>query len=180
MIKQGTFTLYQGIEMSVIVYYGHGISDPEIENHRQISYAKEFGFLDGFKLNDNTGSYSKDIRIQGLSNAYKVVTKGTYKNSDFILSGYNETRNIIGLTTYDDEIAQEFDFIKLSDGYIKEVNPRDLDQIWEERTKSKHDLPMPPKHPTKKDNHATIPTSSPDFPTTANINVNIPGRINPR
>ncbi|CAM1358489.1 conserved hypothetical protein [Tenacibaculum sediminilitoris] len=142
-IRRGTYTIYEGIEMVITEYYGHGISNPEIENHRELSYPKELGKLKGFKSDDNSNSFFKDIRVDKLSNAYKVETKGSYKGDEFLLWGYNEKRDVIGLITYNEEIAKKYDFIKLSDSYIKEVSPSKIEKIWEERTKSEFDLPLP-------------------------------------
>lgn len=149
-IRKGVYTFYDGIEMLIVGYYGHGISNPEIENHRKISYNKELGSLDGFKLDDKANRFFRDIHIDELNNAFKVEAKGRYKDEIFSLWGYNKKRNVIGLITYDDEIARKFDFIKLSDRYIKEVNPEELDIIWEECTESEFDLPMPKEIEKKK------------------------------
>jgi len=149
-IRKGIYTVYNGIEMLVEEYYGHGISDPKIENHRRISYKKELGNLDGFKLDYKTNFFFKDIHIDELKNAFTVETKGKYHNEIFSLWGYNKKRNVIGLITNNEKIARKFDFIKLSEGYIKEINPYLLDIIWEERTKSKLNLPIPKEIKKKK------------------------------
>lgn len=149
-IRQGVYTYYDGIEMLIVGYYGHGISNPEIENHKKISYNKELGRLDGFKLDDKANRFFRDIHIDELNNAFKVESKGRYKDKVFSLWGYNKKRNVIGLITYDGETARIFDFIKLSDRYLKEVNPKELNLIWEERSKSEFDLPIPENLEQKK------------------------------
>lgn len=40
-IRYGTYTYYKNQEMPMIELYGHGISDPDIENKRIISYPEE-------------------------------------------------------------------------------------------------------------------------------------------
>ncbi|TDQ29739.1 hypothetical protein DFQ07_0059 [Tenacibaculum caenipelagi] len=149
-IRKGTYTVYKGIEMVITEYYGHGILNPEIENHREISYSKELGKLKGFELDNNSDRFFKDIRVDKLNNAYRVDTKGIYKGDEFLLWGYNEKRDVIGLITYNEEIAKKYDFIKLSDSYIKEVSPSEIEKIWEERTKSEFDLPLPEEIKEKK------------------------------
>lgn len=142
-IRFGTYTIYNGIEMSIMQYYGHGLNQDIDENHRKISYDKKKGILKGFKLDNKTNKFFKDIQISKLDNAFKVETKGRYKEETFLLWGYNKQRNVIGLITYDDKIAQKFNFINLSDRFLKEVTPEELDLIWEERGQSEFDLPMP-------------------------------------
>jgi len=142
-IRKGVYTFYDGIEMLIVGYYGHGITNPEIENYRKISYNKEFGSLEGFKLDDKANIFFRNINVNELNNAFKVETKGRYKDETFSLWGYNKNRNVVGVITNDDKIAQKLDFIELSDFYIKEVSPEELDVIWEERTDSEFNLPMP-------------------------------------
>lgn len=142
-IRHGEYTYYDDIEMLMVDYYGHGISNPEIENHRKISYNIELGKLDGFELDYEVKRFFRDIHIDELNNAFKVETKGIYKNEVFSLWGYNKKRNVIGLITHNVELAEKHKFLKLSDRYIKEVHPEELSLIWEERSKSEYDLPMP-------------------------------------
>ena len=52
--------------MALQEYYGHGLP-PSIENHRMISYPKELGLIDGFKLNPEANIYFKDIKDVNLN-----------------------------------------------------------------------------------------------------------------
>jgi hypothetical protein len=98
--------------------------------------------FEDFELNKH-GDVIKIFKRRDITNAYLVMTKGIYNGDKFRLLSYNESRNVIGLITDDSELAVEHNFLKLSDRYIKEVNPKELDSIWEERSKSEYDLPMP-------------------------------------
>lgn len=83
------------------------------------------------------------VKKSDIKNSYSVKTKGKYKGDEFWLWSYNESRNVIGLITRDSELAKKHNFLNLSDRYIKEINPKELDSIWEERSKSEYDLPLP-------------------------------------
>ena len=98
--------------------------------------------LEDFKLNEH-GDIIRIFKRSYIKNSYSVKTKGKYKGDEFWLWSYNESRNVIGLITRDSELAKKHNFLNLSDRYIKEINPKELDSIWEERSKSEYDLPLP-------------------------------------
>ncbi|MBS3796501.1 hypothetical protein [Pseudoalteromonas sp. BDTF-M6] len=142
-IRNGTYTLYNNTHMLVREYYGHGISDPDIDNMREISYAKKLGYIKGFTLDEKEGRYCKSIKIADMSNAYEVETRGRYKGQEFIIFGYRARSNVFGIMTRDEKLASRLGFISLSDGFILEVDAADVDEIWEVRGKSKLGLPLP-------------------------------------
>lgn len=106
------------------------------------SYLNQTCPLEGFKLNEQ-GDIIRIFKRSDITNSYSVKTKGKYKDDEFWLLSYNESRNVLGLITLDSELAEKHDFLKLSDRYIKEVNPKELDSIWEERGENVFDLPIP-------------------------------------
>ncbi|WP_158683666.1 hypothetical protein [Pseudoalteromonas sp. T1lg22] len=142
-IRNGTYTLYNNTHMLVRECYGHGISDPDIDHMREISYAKKLGYIKGFKLDDNEGRYCKSIKVADMSNAYEVATRGRYKGLEFIICGYSSRSKVFGLLTHDEQLASRLGFISLSDGFILEVDAAEVDEIWEIRGKSKLGLPLP-------------------------------------
>jgi hypothetical protein len=142
VIRNGIYTYSNGIEMALQEYYGHGLP-PSIENHRMISYPKELGLMDGFKLNPEANIYFKDIKVNEIQNAFRVTTKTTYKGHSFQIFGFNEEKQVTCLLTRDRNLAKTLDFIDVSDGHVKDVNLNELDSIWEERETSEYDLPFP-------------------------------------
>ncbi|WP_158684720.1 hypothetical protein [Pseudoalteromonas sp. T1lg48] len=142
-IRNGTYTLYNNTHMLVRECYGHGISDPEIDKMREISYAKKLGYIRGFTLDEKEDRYCKSIKIADMSNAYEVETRGRYKGHEFIICGYRSLSKAFGLITHDEQLASRLGFISLSDGFILEVDAADVDEVWEIRGKSKLGLPLP-------------------------------------
>lgn len=104
-------------------------------------YSNQACPLEGFKLNEH-GDLIRVFERGSITNSYSVKTIGKYKDDEFWLWSYNESRNIIGLITHDIELAKKYHFFKLSDRYIKEVDPKELDSIWEERGENTFGLPM--------------------------------------
>jgi len=98
--------------------------------------------LEGFSINLH-GDITKIIEREKASNAYTVISKAKYNQEEFLAWGYNQERNGVGLISYNKELAEKYDLMPLSDRYIKEVSLKELDIIWEERTKSEFDLPIP-------------------------------------
>ncbi|MBS1638038.1 MAG: hypothetical protein JST26_19145 [Bacteroidetes bacterium] len=142
-IRYGIYTLYHGLEMLVTEHYGHGLNDPDIENRRLISYPKEKGKQEGFKLNQDGSSYYKDVHVHDLNNAYFVTTKLIYKSHEFIAWAFNPSTKHFTIYTKDAKIGERMNFIKLSDRYIQEITISEVSKIWEEITKSNLNLALP-------------------------------------
>lgn len=105
--------------------------------------------LEGFKLNEH-GDIIRIFKRNDITNSYLVKTVAKYKGNEFWLWSYNKSRDVVGLITHDIKLAEKYDFFKLSDRYIKEVNPKELGVIWEERTESNFNLPFPENLEKKK------------------------------
>jgi hypothetical protein len=163
IIRYGEYTLYNGIEMAIVEYYGHGLSQDIDENHRIISYPLELGYLDGFKLDIDNKVYRKDVLLNEINNAYSIVTKAIFNGYTFIVdSGYKENNVILrldsdsdfkklGYIEYfvgDEKKMNEIElyktrFFKVHNGFIITTEIDQISKLWEERSKSKLDLPMP-------------------------------------
>lgn len=142
-IRFGTYTVYRNIEMSITEYYGHGL-DQEIEqNHRIISYPEELGMIDGFSFDSISKNFKRDILIDDLENAFYIITKAIYRGQEFNVWVYHEDRKKLTIYTFNEDLGQKFQFIKLSDRSIKEVGINEIEKIWEERSPSSYNLPMP-------------------------------------
>lgn len=147
-IRHGVFCIYKGVEMSVIEYYGHGLSlDLEL-NHRVLAYSSEYGHLEGFQFDEVSKKFKKDILIKELSNAFKVTTKALFKGKEFLVEPYYGDKTHIHISTKDLVLGKELGFFELHDGfgnpyYLGEVKILDLEKVWEEYSPSTLDLPMP-------------------------------------
>lgn len=152
-IKIGIYTIYKNIEMQIVSYYGHGISDPEIENYRRISYDGRLGYLEGFEIDKTTNICYKDIHINELKNAYRISIKASYKGVIMNVYNFFDQENLLGLTTYLN--IDDLNFIESLDDFGKKyykgtVQLSDIEEIWEERTRSEFDLSMPKGMEVKK------------------------------
>jgi hypothetical protein len=163
IIRYGTYSLYKGVEMNLSNYYGHGINQDIDENHRIISYPKEYGYIDGFEFNEINNRYNKDILLKDLENAFFITTKAIYLKTTFTVESsiikefitlksdnYNQFEKI-GYIEYcvgDEKNISESElnktrYFKVHNGYIISVEICLIEKLWEERTVSSYNLPMP-------------------------------------
>jgi len=99
----------------------------------------------GFALNEH-GDIIRIFKRNEINNAYKVVTKASYQGQEVNVYNFFEKENAIGVTTY--SFVEDSDFIKSVDQYgvdyyIGMVGLSEIESIWEERSKSEYDLPIP-------------------------------------
>lgn len=83
------------------------------------------------------------LKREEVKNAFSVVTKAIYNKSEVFVWAFNKTSQILTVYTSDQPLAEAFDFIRLSDRYIKECKLSEIEKIWEERKPTEYDLPMP-------------------------------------
>jgi len=150
-IRFGTYTLIDGIEMKIFAYR-HEVPLPENEKIYGVSYSAELGIKDGFKLNKLPNPYSdeyvKEIHLKEITNAYFVITKAKYKGELFEVEPYYGDDIHLHLATKNVELGKKLNFYELHDGYGKpyylgEIKISEVEEIWEERTKSNYNLPIP-------------------------------------
>lgn len=143
-IRSGTYTVYNGIEMSVSEPYGHGLNQELAEKHRVLSYPSNLDQMPGFELDTDTDTYRKDVPISDLINAFVITTKLTFRDEEFDVWSFNPEKNYFTVFTFDHSLGEKFKFIKLSDRFIQEIGMKDVTKVWEERTQSALNLPFPP------------------------------------
>jgi hypothetical protein len=145
IIRHGTYTRYKGLDF---ILYEARQEAPIPFTHfilrwRSMSacpYAE-------FELNEH-GSTTKIFERGEIKNAFHISTKVKYLGSTFSSLRYYENEDSIDLNTYDSCVAEKLNFVTLTDSYGKNeysgmVKLSEVDGIWEERTKSEYDLPMP-------------------------------------
>lgn len=163
IIRFGIYTFVKGIEMTVTEYYGHGLNQEIGENHRIISYSIENGPLEGFKLDEAKKVFLRDILLNELSNAFHVITKAIYQNSTFIVEPGCisesvvlksndctdfEKMNYIEYLVGDEKKMSEDElyrtrYFRVHGGFIINAKMKFVSKLWEERSKSHFNLPMP-------------------------------------
>lgn len=168
-IRFGEFTIYEGIEMSVRQYYGHGLDQETEFNHRILSYPAEYGVLEGFSLDADENVYKRDILLKDINNSFYVITKAIYKNITFTVDSSSITEFVtlklksaddlqkLGLTEYlvGDELKMSENDLYLTkyfavhNGYIIQCKSTLIEKMWEERMPYL-DFPYPEGLPTKK------------------------------
>ena len=140
IIRNGNYTMLNGYDFAL--YEARQEAPIPFTHFILMWYSNDTCPLEDFELNEH-GDIIRIFKRSDITNSYSVKTIGEYKGDEFLLWGYNERRNVIGLITNDSELAEKHGFLKLSDRYVKEVNPKELDVIWEERGESEFDLPFP-------------------------------------
>lgn len=148
IIRTGFYTVFNGLEMAISHYYGHGLSQEIDEKHICISYSNEHNQLDGFKFDSVSNKYKRDILISDLSNAFFVITKAIYKGEEFEVEPYIGDDIHFHLATKNIALGQKLGFYKLHDGYgnpyyVGEIKKNEIEKLWEERKPSVFNLPMP-------------------------------------
>ena len=144
-IRRGPYTLYKGYEMKVTRnrdnYPGEerlfGLSydansNPKLEGFWKDQYKHVDGRIEK--------TYRKGIYLKDLDNAFIIQTKALYKGYVFDVYNYFSEEKSIALYTKNKAIAKELNFETDRAGMIKLSN---IEKLWEERTPSTYDLPMP-------------------------------------
>lgn len=104
--------------------------------------------LIGFHKNELANKYCKEFLLSEIDNAYFVTTKVRFRQNEFKTYMYNDAENSIDINTYDKDVAEELNFVMLTDShgnnyYAGTVKLSEVDEIWEARTKSEYGPPMP-------------------------------------
>ncbi|WP_106792141.1 hypothetical protein [Aquimarina sp. Aq78] len=136
-------------------YHGHEIRFHEVRHEAPIPFThfiliyeneKECP-IDEFEKSIH-GGFIKIIKKDVLKNAFGIITKALYRGIVFEAYHYFEDIRSISLKTYDKKIGKELPFVKLIDSkgmeyYSGEIKLSEIEKVWEVRTKSKYDVPMP-------------------------------------
>jgi hypothetical protein len=145
IVKNGTYTRYKGLDFALSKARQEA---PIPFTHFIMVWNSESPCpLNEFEL-DKHGNTLKIFNRSEVKNAFHISTKIKYLGSTFSSFYYYENEDSIDLNTYDTAVAKELNFVTLTDSYGKSyysgmVKLSEVDGIWEERTKSEYDLPMP-------------------------------------
>lgn len=134
---------YTSIEGYIFKLYEARQDAPIPFTHFILSWEDESNCpIDGFEKNKH-GSINKIIEREQLQNAFQIVTLCLYKGYEINVWTYNPSNNYFTIYTKDEVVSDKLNFIKLSDMSIKEVQPNEIEKLWEVRSLSKYNLPMP-------------------------------------
>ena len=132
MIRFGTYTRFGGYDFRLL---------EKSDCYRLVFDGAVCPLLNFIKYTDNV--FYLDVSKEEIDNAFSIRTYGIYKGYKFDVNKLNG-ENIIGIVT-DDKNAFEDLKLEFRDRgvYQKEIKINELDKLWEERTQSTHDLPLP-------------------------------------
>ena len=144
-IRYGAYVLYKGYEMDLWDNDRDGL--PVEERMFGLSYdADSNPKLEGFWKDQYDwgghieNKYRKGVYLKDLDNAFSIQTKALFKGYVFDVYTYYLKEKSIDLNTKDKAIAKELNFETDRAGMIKLSK---IEKLWEERTPSEYDLPMP-------------------------------------
>ena len=142
-IRYGNYSIYKKIEMQMIEdHYEY----PRIDGQKlfTLNYSSdENDQLEGFFKHNLSGDYFMGFLSSEIQNAFCVVTKAIYKGHEFKVWAFNSMTRNFTIYEEDCDIGEKYNFIKLSDRYILDINLNDIEKLWEERMPTEYDMPMP-------------------------------------
>ena len=152
-IRYGSYTVYKGYEMDLSESRDNYPGEEElfIVSYDADSNPKLKGFRK-YKYDDGDGNveneYYKGIYLKDLDNAFVIQTKALYKGYVFDVDSNLLKGELLCLLTKNEEIGKKLNFSELSNhyeksSYIEDIKLKNIEKLWEERTPSTYDLPMP-------------------------------------
>lgn len=152
-IRYGNYTVYKGQELAL---YEARHETPVPFTHFIIKWDPTLGKpLNSFSQLEN-GDYICVVKREEVVNAFFVQTKALYKNHVFSVYAYFPALEAVDVNTNDHTIGQKLQLQRLVDGngkafYAGEVRVLELEKLWEERSESSFELPLPEKLETYKE-----------------------------
>ncbi len=145
MIRYGEYSRIKG--------YDFKLSEARQEapipfTHFILSWENEINCpIDGFEK-DKHGSIIKIVEKNKVENAFRISTKAIYKGQEFLVYPYKADLSCYELSTKDEKLAKELNFVKLTDSYgkpyyIDAIKKIEIEKLWEERSESQFNLPFP-------------------------------------
>ncbi len=144
IIRWGNYTVYKGAELSLKELRKEA-PVPDADIQYCICYRKEErpGQLTGFSNLFSEDEYCKVVALSELGNAFWVSTFGSYNGNIVKVFEYKPDPEQVYVTTEDPQVAIANDFLDMGDHYGKDISLKELEKLWEERTNSEVELPLP-------------------------------------
>jgi hypothetical protein len=136
-IRHGIYTMYREVQVELI---SNNSKDFELIFRGGICPFLDFKFqtVDSKGLN----VYSKIVSISDVNNSFYVTVKAYYMN--VICSVINYKNDFFLLRLLDSIIGRQLGFDEVDRGvYEKYIHRSQVERIWEVRSKSSYDLPIP-------------------------------------
>jgi hypothetical protein len=131
-IRFGTYTRYKGYDFRLL---------NNSDSYRLVFDGSVCPLPKFKKYSDNV--FYLDLSKREVDNAFSVRTRGIYRSYQFDVNNIN-VENTIGIVT-DNKNAFEDLKLEMRDRgvYQKEIKIIELDKLWEERSQTTLDLPLP-------------------------------------
>lgn len=142
-IRSGNYTIYKGHECRLFEQrYEVPIAD--YERQYQVCYDSDSTprFSD-FEKHPFEEMFCKSFFLKELDNAFFVKTCGIYKGISVNVFEFRPNPELLHISLNDGDKAREHSFIQIGNYYLKEINVNELEKIWEERSITEYNLPMP-------------------------------------
>lgn len=143
IVRTGSYTIYNGIEMQLFEIRSE-VPVAEYEKQYSICYSADLNLnADGFEKHPFEEMYCKLISRSELHNGFFVQTNALYKAFAVKVFEYRPDRSRVYITTDDKTAIFQHSFFDMGDHCGKDVGIQELEKLWEERTPSQFNLPLP-------------------------------------
>ncbi len=144
-LKTGTYTVYRTYHLLI---NEERTEAPIPEQEKKIMISSNFNGecpFEDFKKHSYENIFCKSVFLNDLQNAYFVKTFGIYKNQKVeVFELQNGIEGMLSITTRDEKIGNALKMSEVNvSWFMKDLNIAELDKLWEERSKSQYNLPMP-------------------------------------
>jgi hypothetical protein len=143
-IRNGDFTVINELELALYEQrYENFI--PEDQMPFCICHSEENNYnLQGYYKHPFAPMYCRDVLFSNMTNAFRVRTHGEYLGMLVNVFEYSPASNLVTIQTENKEIAGRNGFV--DDGnnlFTKETELKELTKLWEVRSETLYNLPMP-------------------------------------
>lgn len=142
-IRVGNYTLYEG-HLCKLIENRNEVPVLEEEVGYNVCYmANEELSLKGFDRHPFEKMYCRAFKCVEISNALFINTYGMYRGVKVKVYEYKKDPTLIHITINDIANLSLNGFEDMGSYFIKEIQLIELDKLWEERTSSQFNFPMP-------------------------------------
>jgi hypothetical protein len=139
--RSGDYTVYNDVICKLFEQRSE-VPEPISMFHVCYESKHDYGF-EGFEKHPFADMHCKSVPSSEIKNAFSVQTFGEYKGIRVKVFDYKFDVTIAYIITKDQRAFEKHSFLNMGDHYAQEVKATNLDKIWEERSKTIYDFPLP-------------------------------------
>jgi len=142
-IRTGNHTIYNGIICQLFAVR-HESPIPKKEILYQVCYNSidRFNFV-GFDKHSFEELHCRTFLLSELDNAFYIKTFGIYGGIKVKIFEFRPNNKLVHIISVEKVAQIKFNFLDMGNYYLKEIQIEELEKIWEERSQSEYDLPLP-------------------------------------